>query len=518
MAKPTAGDFIVERLHAWVVRRIYGYPGDGINGVFGAPNRAEAKTEFVQARHEEMAAFMASAHAKYTGELGVCITTSGSGASHLKTRLYDARMGHTPVLAIVGQQARASLGGHYQQELDLQSLCKDVAGAFVEQASVPGQVRHLVDRAIRTAISERKVTALILPNDLPDLPYEAPSRKHGTVHSGVVYHPCIYRCFCVSGCATNAKQSALVTWTPRAVEAGAEIRDLSMVGRIVTNGQGMATGAENFPEGKWRFQKAKNVVVAGYAIETPRLLLMSANSQSPDGLANSSGLVGKNLTAQANQGVFGELDEEMRGYKGLPSLSLTEHWNHKDTGRDFFSGYSFMSQGPMPKAWAASLNGRGLWGDESSREMQKYNHQARCKMAGEFMPQERNRVTLSDKKDRFGLPIARVTYSWWDNDRHMIAHAGDYMDDNLKAGGGKRTWREADDTAHLNGTARMGDSAQNSVVNADCRSWDIPNLWICDGSVFPAVGGVDLSLTIPPIALRTADRIVALNQAGAISR
>ncbi|MFP3563383.1 thiamine pyrophosphate-requiring protein [Paraburkholderia sp. SIMBA_030] len=183
----TVGDFIVERLHAWGVRRIYGYPGDGINGVFGAMNRAQGKIEFVQARHEEMAAFMASAHAKFTGELGVCMATSGPGASHLITGLYDARMDHMPVLAIAGQQARAALAGHYQQELDLVSMFKDVAGAFVEQASVPSQVRHLVDRAVRTALSERTVTAIVLPNDLQDLAYEAPGRKHGTLHSGVGY-------------------------------------------------------------------------------------------------------------------------------------------------------------------------------------------------------------------------------------------------------------------------------------------------------------------------------------------
>ena len=194
----TVGDFIVERLHAWGVRRIYGYPGDGINGVFGALSRAQSEAkkgkdksgyaiEFVQVRHEEMAAFMAAAHAKFTGELGVCIATSGPGASHLITGLYDARMDHMPVLAIAGQQARAALGGHYQQELDLVSMFKDVAGAFVEQASVPAQVRHLVDRAVRTALSERKVTAIVLPNDLQDLPYEAPGRKHGTLHSGVGY-------------------------------------------------------------------------------------------------------------------------------------------------------------------------------------------------------------------------------------------------------------------------------------------------------------------------------------------
>jgi pyruvate dehydrogenase (quinone) len=185
----TVGDFLVARLHAWGVRVMFGYPGDGINGVFGALNRAQGKIKFVQARHEEMAAFMASAYAKFSGELGVCIATSGPGASHLLTGLYDARMDHMPVLAITGQQARGALGGHYQQELDLPSLFKDVAGAFVQQASSAPQVRHLVDRAIRTALGERRVTAIILPNDLQESPYEEPARLHGTVHSGVGFSP-----------------------------------------------------------------------------------------------------------------------------------------------------------------------------------------------------------------------------------------------------------------------------------------------------------------------------------------
>ncbi|QVN15441.1 thiamine pyrophosphate-requiring protein [Burkholderia sp. LAS2] len=183
----TVADFIVERLYDWGVRRIYGYPGDGINGFFGALNRADGKIEFIQARHEEMAAFMASAHAKFTGELGVCVATSGPGAAHLVTGLYDARLDHMPVLAIVGQQARAALGGHYQQEVDLPALFKDVAGAFVQLATVPGQVRHLVDRAVRTALGARAVTALVLPNDLQELDYAPPKRAHGTVHSGVGY-------------------------------------------------------------------------------------------------------------------------------------------------------------------------------------------------------------------------------------------------------------------------------------------------------------------------------------------
>src|SRR5438105_14843790 len=125
----TVGDFVIQRLHAWGVRHIFGYRGDGINGVFGALNRAEGKIQFVQARHEEMAAFMASAYAKFSGNLGVCIATSGPGASHLVTGLYDARLDHMPVLAITGQQARTALGGQYQQEIDIASLFKDVAGA-----------------------------------------------------------------------------------------------------------------------------------------------------------------------------------------------------------------------------------------------------------------------------------------------------------------------------------------------------------------------------------------------------
>ena len=183
----TVGDYFVERLYQWGVRRIYGYPGDGINGVFGALNRANGKIKFIQARHEEMAAFMASADAKFTGGLGVCIATSGPGAAHLVTGLYDARLDHMPVLAITGQKSRTALGSHYQQEIDLPALFKDVAGAFVEQASAAPQVRHLIDRAIRTAVSERKVTAIILPSDLQEMEYSEPPRSHGAVHSGIGY-------------------------------------------------------------------------------------------------------------------------------------------------------------------------------------------------------------------------------------------------------------------------------------------------------------------------------------------
>jgi pyruvate dehydrogenase (quinone) len=187
----TVADFLLERLSEWGVRRLYGYPGDGINGILGALDRAKDRLQFIQTRHEEMAAFMACAHAKFTGQVGVCVATSGPGAIHLLNGLYDARMDHQPVVAIVGQSARAAIGGDYQQEVDLLSLFKDVAREYVQMASTPEQVRHLVDRAIRIARVERTVTCIILPNDVQELDaVKEPPHRHATLHSSVgVCHP-----------------------------------------------------------------------------------------------------------------------------------------------------------------------------------------------------------------------------------------------------------------------------------------------------------------------------------------
>ena len=179
------GDFLLERLSGWGVKRIYGYPGDGINGIMGALARAEKRMEFVQVRHEEMSAFMACAHAKFTGEPGVCLATSGPGAIHLLNGLYDAKLDHQPVVAIVGQQSRAALGGSYQQEVDLLTLFKDVAHEHVHMVTVPDQVRHLVDRALRIAVAERTVTCLIVPNDVQTLDAVEPEHAHGTIHSSI---------------------------------------------------------------------------------------------------------------------------------------------------------------------------------------------------------------------------------------------------------------------------------------------------------------------------------------------
>ena len=183
----TTSDFLVKRLTEWGVNRVYGYPGDGINGIMGALERAKGKIDFIQVRHEEMAAFMACAHAKFTGEVGVCMATSGPGAIHLLNGLYDAKLDHQPVVAIVGQSSRMAMGGSYQQEVDLQNLFKDVASEFVQTAMVPGQMRHLIDRAFRIAQAGRTVTCIIIPHDLQDEPYKDPPHKHSTVHSGVGY-------------------------------------------------------------------------------------------------------------------------------------------------------------------------------------------------------------------------------------------------------------------------------------------------------------------------------------------
>jgi pyruvate dehydrogenase (quinone) len=189
MATPTVGRFILERLAEWGVKRIYGYPGDGINGILGGFHEVGDRIRFVQTRHEELASFAACAHAKFTGEVGVCLATSGPGAIHLLNGLYDAKLDHQPVVAIIGQQARSSLGANYQQEVDLDALFKDVAGEFVQVCMVPAQAAHLVDRAVRVALASRTVTAIIVPNDVQEEPYEEPPRAHGSVFSAPGWDP-----------------------------------------------------------------------------------------------------------------------------------------------------------------------------------------------------------------------------------------------------------------------------------------------------------------------------------------
>ncbi len=174
-----------------------------------------------------------------------------------------------------------------------------------------------------------------------------------------------------------------------------------------------------------------------------------------------------------------------------------------------------MSQGPLPRQWATTqLNARGLWGERLLSEMERYNHVVGLRIVGEMLPRECNRVTLADENDQYGLRVPRITYSWGENDKALINHSLRFMTQALQAIDATEIWTQDDDTCHLNGTARMGEDPRSSVVDRDCRSWDIRNLWICDGSVFPTVGGVNPSLTIQAIACRTGDRIKALADRG----
>ncbi len=180
----TVGAFVLKRLHEHGVGRIYGYPGDGINGILGGFHEHGDEVEFVQTRHEEIASFAACAHAKLTGEVGVCMATSGPGAIHLLNGLYDAKLDHQPVVALVGQQKTTSLGSNYQQEVDLNTLFKDVASEFIQTCMSPPQARHLIDRAVQIARASRSVTALILPEDVQESTYEDPPMSHGSVFTG----------------------------------------------------------------------------------------------------------------------------------------------------------------------------------------------------------------------------------------------------------------------------------------------------------------------------------------------
>jgi pyruvate dehydrogenase (quinone) len=194
MSTPNVSVFMLQRLEAWGVGRIYGYPGDGTNGLNLAFHEVGDGLEFVQVRHEEIASFAACAHAKLTGEVGVCMATSGPGAIHLLNGLYDAKLDNAPVVAIVGQQKRMSLGGDFQQEVDLRSLHKDVAADYLAEVNDPRQAGHVVDRAVRIALANRTVTAIIVPSDVQELPYEEPPRAHGALYAGPPsYHAPVVR-------------------------------------------------------------------------------------------------------------------------------------------------------------------------------------------------------------------------------------------------------------------------------------------------------------------------------------
>ena len=181
----TVGDFVARRLTEWRITRLYAYPGDGIAGITAGLRKAGDTPRFVQVRHEEMAAFMACAHAKFTGEVGVCLATSGPGAIHLLNGLYDAKMDHQPVVAIVGQAATTAIGSHYQQEVDLPSLFKDVASEYCVTVASPAAAQHCLDRAMRVAMDQKTVTCVIFPKDVQEMAFEPPKQAHDHAYSGI---------------------------------------------------------------------------------------------------------------------------------------------------------------------------------------------------------------------------------------------------------------------------------------------------------------------------------------------
>lgn len=328
-------------------------------------------------------------------------------------------------------------------------------------------------------------------------------------------HPCVYRGYCVFGCSTSAKSSTLVTYIPKAIRAGAEIRAGCMAARINLDGRGRARSVSYYQDdGNGSYheaeQRAHIIIVSGYSIETPRLLLNSACPQFPQGLANSSGLVGTHLMVHAANLVFGRFDELVYQYKAPPCLALSQDFYPTEPRNDYVRGYTIECVGPFPIQFARMASGeKRMWGDRLRTFMLDYNHYAGIALNGECLPHPFNTLTVvAEEQDQYGLPIPKVTFRWGANEHRLIAAGVAKMRQILEAAGGTHLF-EVDDTAHLLGGCRMGSDPRTSVVDAWCRTWDIPNLFICDGSVFVTSSGVNPSLTIQAIANRTAKYIVA---------
>ncbi|HEX2988878.1 MAG TPA: GMC family oxidoreductase [Chloroflexota bacterium] len=323
---------------------------------------------------------------------------------------------------------------------------------------------------------------------------------------------CIMRGFCLLGCKVGAKSSILVSHIPDAVEHGAEIRTGCMAYEVVVRDDGRVGSVRYYrtlDDGRVveEEQRAKAVVVAGYAIETPRLLLNSKSSRFPDGLANSSGKVGKYLMAQAGPVVWGRFDAPIRQYKAPPACACTEEYYETDPRNDFVRGYALQTVSPLPIAMSHLLTEDGAFGEELLARMQDYNHYAAIGVLGEILPDERNYVSIHPtEKDHFGIPTSYVHFNLFENDKRMTSAGIARAKEVLGAAGARETWAVRR-YAHLVGTCRMGSTAEESVVDEWCRSWDVPNLYICDGSVLPTQGSANPALTISALAARAADRI-----------
>ena len=320
---------------------------------------------------------------------------------------------------------------------------------------------------------------------------------------------CIYRGFCIQGCKVGAKASTLITHVPDAIQHGAEIRPNCMVSRVHLGPERRVTGVSYFDaNGRECFQKAKAVVIAGYAIETPRLLLNSACPGFENGLANSSDTVGRYLMAQAGNVVAGRFDDLVRMYKAPPAHALTEEFYETDPKRDFARGFAIQTVGPLPIAFAKQMmSAKGSWGWGLRQVMMDYNHWAAFGFLGEILPHAGNRVQIADEKDSLGIPVAKVTFNLGDNDKKLIEFGKNKTMEVMWAAGATEVVQEAR-YAHLVGAARMGSDPATSVVDQFGRTHDIPNLFICDGSIMPTQGSANPGLTIMALAARIADYMI----------
>jgi choline dehydrogenase-like flavoprotein len=315
---------------------------------------------------------------------------------------------------------------------------------------------------------------------------------------------CIYRGFCLQGCKVNAKASPLITHVPDALAHGVEIRPGAMVSQVEIGPDGLATGVRYFRDGTEYRQKARVVAVAGYSIETPRLLLNSACDRFPDGLCNDFDLVGRYLMVQGAPQTAGRYAEEVRQYKAPPPEVSTEEFYETDPSKAYKRGFSLQCVSPLPIVFAEHVTAQGHWGVVLREYMRDYVHWATFGALCELLPLPDNRVTLAGETDRHGLRIANVAYSKCENDNALIRAATDVMTEMHHAAGAEEAIT-IERYAHLVGGCRMAADERAGVVDRNLRSFAVPNLFITDGSVMPTQGSANPALTIMALAARAAD-------------
>ncbi|MGH7721835.1 MAG: GMC family oxidoreductase [Candidatus Dormibacteria bacterium] len=322
---------------------------------------------------------------------------------------------------------------------------------------------------------------------------------------------CIYRGYCLQGCKVNAKASPYVTHLPDALEHGVEVRADSMALRVeMDDATGLARGVVHVSQadGAERLQRARLVAVCGYSIETPRLLLNSVSRRFPHGLCNNEDQVGRYVMVQGATQTAGRYPDEVRMYKAPPPEVSSEVFYETDASRGFARGFSIQTVAPLPIGWAEHVLAEGHWGRAMREYMRDYNHWATVGVLNELLAQPENRVTLADERDRYGLPIARFDYALCDNDKANMAYSAQVIREIVLASGAQDVL-SIRRFAHLIGGCRMGSGPQDSVVSSDQRSWAVPNLFMCDGSVCPTQGSANPALTIMALASRLAERLAS---------